>query len=258
MKAIERKFHILPIPSLPKGEAKYTVLMRLRLFLLALLFTLRYKLMAQDSVTILVKSSQELFNAGKKYREALGAALRALGKAEKQDNPACSSRPTCRWELCTITTNNQTKEDTAILLQGKGYRRKIPFRYHRFAHIPQHRSLLHRKQERRLRGILHEKAVSAIKAIGDYNRLSKSYAVLTELYKLRMDDTAKIMPVVKEAYRYALLAGDSEQVAFALMKYGFYYYDQKMFKRSLPYFYRAKNIYGKLNDLQGLSYATRT
>ena len=213
--------------------------------------------MAQDSVTILVKSSQELFNAGK-YQEALGAALRALGKAEKQDNPRLLIK--ANMQVGTMYYYNEQSNKKKILPYY--YKVKDIAERYRFdtiaSRICHNIGVCYIENKNADSGEYYmKKAVSAIKAIGDYNRLSKSYAVLTELYKLRMDDTAKIMPVVKEAYRYALLAGDSEQVAFALMKYGFYYYDQKMFKRSLPYFYRAKNIYGKLNDLQGLSYATR-
>lgn len=241
----------------PNGLSKIKTHMLLRLFLLVFLLVFGSAVGAQDSVTSLVKSSQTLFSAGK-YQEALGSALRALSMAEKDQNPRLLIK--ANMQVGTMYYYNEQSNKKKILPYYYKVK-ELAEKYHFdtiLSRVYHNIGVCYIEEKNADSGEYYmRKAITAIRAIADFKRLSKSYAVLMELYKLRIADTAKIMPTVKEAYRYARMSGDSEQVAFSLMKFGFYYYDQKMFRRSLPYFYRAKNIYSALHDLQGLSYATR-
>lgn len=212
---------------------------------------------AQDSVMVLVNTSQEFFKNGK-FQEALGAALRALSQAERSNNPRLLIK--ANMQVGTMYYYNDQDNKKKIL--SYYYKVKEIAEKHHFdtirSRIYHNIGVCYIENKNIDSGEFYmNKCIQVIIALKDYKRLSKSYAVLYELYKLRPSDTAKMMPILNEAYRYARMAGDSEQVAFALMKNGFYYSDKKLFRRALPFFYRAKDIYTSLKDLQGLSYATR-
>jgi len=91
-----------------------------------------------------------------------------------------------------------------------------------------------------------------------YYELSKTHAVLAELYFINLKDQyEKAYPHVLNAEKYARLSGKPGDLAFALMKKGLYYYNKKDYKNSYPVFKQAQHIYDSLKDEEGRHYSYR-
>lgn len=224
-------------------------------FFTILFFTFGLFVFAQNKVSELINESKKAFNSVN-YQEGLNLALRALKEAEKSKNPIDLANANLQVGVAYYYNNQDKKEDLSYFYEAKKYIYKAnidslkPRINHNIGAVYIELGELDSAE------VYLKEVFSLIKNTEKYVELSKSCAVLVELY-FQKDDYESALKFIEKAEKYAKMANSDGEYAFARIKRGLYHIELKQYKESIPYFEEVKNIYENQHEEQGMQYVYR-
>lgn len=89
------------------------------------------------------------------------------------------------------------------------------------------------------------RAIRLFEKIEDWSGVSKTHAILTEFFiNQRPTDDAKVYYHLRESEKFARKAGNSEALAFTMIKYfNFYFRNKRNYERALHYINQTESLY---------------
>jgi signal transduction histidine kinase len=210
---------------------------------------------SQNKVNQLITESKKAFNSVN-YQEGLDLALKALKEAEKSKNPIDLANANLQVGVAYYYNNQDKKEDLSYFYEAKKYIYKAnidslkPRINHNIGAVYIELGELDSAE------VYLKEVFSLIKNTEKYVELSKSCAVLVELY-FQKDDYESALKFIEKAEKYAKMANSDGDYAFARIKRGLYHLNLKQYKESIPYFEEVKYIYENQHEEQGMQYVYR-
>jgi len=220
------------------------------LFIISFIVSVR----SQDSVSILINESKKTFNSGN-HQKAYVIAFKALNLAERLKKPKQLMQANLQAGVAEYYNDQDNKK---VILPYFYKALKIAQQNHFdsvIGHLYHNIGAMYTEMKNIDSALINmKKCVLSYDSTRQFNEISQANSIMAEICFIDSNRKYPPMAYINKAYRYAILAKDSGAIAFAVMKYGIYYYDNKQPQKALTYFSRAEKIYTNAKDEQGLLY----